>query len=724
MQDSQQKLVPVNITTQFHTDSLLALQHIGIDVHAEIPAFDFASLGSIWPQGVMKGGRRWITSNMPVGKGENLTLSAHLQSDHGLKELAVTHLEGDLRGHGLDVFWLRPVQPITGLEAHAHFLDADRLQIDVSHGQIKGDQGVLIRVPQGTTIISGLMHKDQFAHIHVGLNGTLPSFLKLLAHPRLHLLSRHPVPLMKPSGMVLGELSLSLPLDSRVTVNDISFAAKAQCSQIAFGLPALGAIRQGNGLLHVTSKEMHFQGQASLRNVPVQLSMMESFQANVEGRLLRQVDAHALLGPTTWPAFGINIPKGMLMGPVLTNVAYRQVGLGPGHRKADVDLMLDFTQAAVLLPVWSKLSGDSASLTGHIVLLDGALQQLDNVKAKGPGLFLSGTAEIQRHRVHGMVFDHMHVGRNEGRLQIEWPNSLTAHDPYRIDVNALTLDLAPWLKKTSNKKRSGSEVGNKKKSSSWRLPSGKWQVSVQADHVFFDSETAFERVRMAAVWQQYKIQRANLSIVAPYPVTMQLEPRVNGQHLDVSVQNIGDFLKTIGVYSVLSGGSARITGTFLPERLSQQTVGWGIGLGSFEGHLEAQDVAIPHPPAVLTMATVFAPLHWGQLTRDRFEGLSLSSDIMLADEILTLKQTQTHNAMVGGTIEGTVNFKTDALEMKGTVSPFFGLNRAAGSLFGVSSKGKGAMAMNYTLKGTLDHPEFHTYPLSAFLPDVLSNIFH
>ena len=131
---------------------------------------------------------------------------------------------------------------------------------------------------------------------------------------------------------------------------------------------------------------------------------------------------------------------------------------------------------------------------------------------------------------------------------------------------------------------------------------------------------------------------------------------------------------------------------------------------------------LENPPAPLVIATLAAPMHWGQLSRRRFEDVQVRASFGVAGGRLDLEEARASNAIAGGTMKGQLDFRQSTLHMQGTLSPFFGVNRAAGSFFG-AQKGRGIMSMTYTLEGSLARPEMHVNPFSALVPGVLRRLF-
>jgi hypothetical protein len=84
--------------------------------------------------------------------------------------------------------------------------------------------------------------------------------------------------------------------------------------------------------------------------------------------------------------------------------------------------------------------------------------------------------------------------------------------------------------------------------------------------------------------------------------------------------------------------------------------------------------------------------------------------------------------MVGGTIEGSIDFPADQVRMSGTFVPMYGLNNMFGQipvlglLLGGGSN-EGLIGVTYEIVGAPGKPVLRVNPISAMAPGVLRKIF-
>ena len=94
--------------------------------------------------------------------------------------------------------------------------------------------------------ITGMMQRHQVGAIEADIAGSLPDTLALLREPRLALLDRHPIELKDPAGQAAVKLSLSIPLQNDVRMDDIAIRAQAHLDGRA-SRRAGGGTRSGSG---------------------------------------------------------------------------------------------------------------------------------------------------------------------------------------------------------------------------------------------------------------------------------------------------------------------------------------------------------------------------------------------------------------------------------------------------------------------------------------------
>ncbi|MDF7674259.1 DUF3971 domain-containing protein [Acetobacteraceae bacterium ESL0709] len=717
-------------TGEMEADDLLAPKNIKIIFAFHVPKLDFAHLPSVWPIAVAKGGRRWMGANMTFGTAENFTLKVTLASQTGWEDLNDTDLEGDLWGHNLTVYWLKPLPPVQHIEAYAHFLSADALQIDLENGHmdVQGSSGV--DVPKGRVLLTGLAKPDQTGDIKLALKGPLQSFLTVLVHPRLHLLSRYPVSLKNVKGNIDGELGVVLPLDANVLMSEIGFDSQARFDHVGFDNKVTGAVRDGQGSFHVTSKEISTDVKVNVRQIPLSLSYRDSFERKPLGVVNRSLKAQADVDLARLGALGLNVPPRIAKGTVIARAGYEQKEIAEKRQQGDLTLSLDLTPATFSAIIWKKSRGVPAQLMAHAQWLNGQLQVIDQLEGKGPDLDISGKSIMTQGEVTGLVVSPLHIGRTQGNLTINWPSPRAIRPDYNVFFDGPSLDLSPLLgrdtssgKDQQKRKEEGQRLPSPKGPvlSPLSLPEGNWAVALKADRVYYRGTKFFSTFLAGAHWSQKTLQELHISLARPYPFTMALEDssaRKGRKSFFLASRNLGATLASLDVVKKLDGGNLKVKGYF--ETGGRQNA-LGLGLGAFYGRAELEDIALLHPPAFLKFAVLLTPSEWRQIGTDRLGYIKASVDLGLDERDFFFQRGQLGNAVLGGRFRGVVTIPSRAFEMQGTVSPFFSYKDPARAPFQTQEptrlkKSFSLTTLTYKIDGTVDHPHFKVSPFSSFSP--------
>jgi AsmA-like C-terminal region len=107
---------------------------------------------------------------------------------------------------------------------------------------------------------------------------------------------------------------------------------------------------------------------------------------------------------------------------------------------------------------------------------------------------------------------------------------------------------------------------------------------------------------------------------------------------------------------------------------------------------------------------------------------ALRAEFTRQNGALTIRNGVVKGPMVGGTIEGSIDYPGNQVCMSGTFVPAYGLNNIPAQipLFGLLLGGdsnEGVIGVTYEVVGTPDKPSMRVNPISAMMPGVFRKIF-
>src|SRR6185437_15902212 len=230
--------------------------------------------------------------------------------------------------------------------------------------------------------------KDQYSSLVLNTSGAVPDAIALLANKRLHLLSAHPLPLTNPTGTFTTDVTIQLPLDNRVTMDQIAIRAHAKLAQVHLGNVALGRdIDAGTFDLTADGDGLKASGTGQFARIATNVAVALDFRAGPPSGITTRVDASGTATDVQLTALGLDT-GGVLSGPARIDAVYTEQRAGPASVQLDADLQgasLDTGELG-----WRKPPGQPATTHAVLRLDHGRVTGIDDMVAKAPDLSIQG----------------------------------------------------------------------------------------------------------------------------------------------------------------------------------------------------------------------------------------------------------------------------------------------------------------------------------------------
>jgi hypothetical protein len=688
------------VTGQAITSGTSAPLQVGFAVSIDRVAF--ADLPAYWPAGIGGGARPWLAENITAGIARDLHVNGTLGAARDGTGLALISLAGGLDGDDLTVHWLRPIPPMDHAEAHLTVESPDALRIDVQ----RASQGKLA-LSASTVRIIGLTAKDQTGFITAHIGGALPDLLALLNHPRLHLLARQPFTFDAPAGNVAAELGMVVPLDARVTMDELGIKASAKLSDVHLGAVAAGRDLDDAALdLTVDTGALALQGDGTLGGVPAHLQLAMDFHAGPPEQTLVHVTAS---GRASFSQLAESwLPAGIVTaGAAGFDAAYDLQRGGD----AAVTLHLDATGAALDTPLgWTKPEGAAAQVSARLRLQHDRLTGIDAISASGPGLHLAGHIDTRTGRIAALVLTRGQVGRTDLHGTIGLPGG---GDPrWRVVLRGPMLDLSGYLKQRNNQSDTAPDD----------TKGAPWQADLDFDRVSLAPDEALAPVTLKA--SSDGLHFTNLDVSAggassTARVRATIAPAPGGRVLAVDATDAGAVLLAAGIADNIRGGQLKLSGTFDDSTPS----------APLSGSARLDHFRLTAAPAIGRLLK--AMTLYGAFDLLRGPGLGFAAAVVpfrWQQRVLTLRNARAFSASLGLTAQGDIDFRHHTANVTGTIVPAYFFNQLLGKIPLVGrlfspETGGGVFAARYSVRGKLSNPAVGVNPLSALTPGFLRGIF-
>ncbi len=651
-------------------------------------------LPQLWPPEAIRNARRWVVENITAGTARAGQFAATLDVPADPSDTKLAAISGSFQGDDLTIHWLRPVPPVEHVQATLQFVDPDTIRIPVSGGQ----QGSL-RVKGGMILLTGLAGRDQYADVSLNLAGPLAGAVTLLSHPRLRLLSKRPLPFTVAAGQLAGTVDVRLPLIADLDADAVASNAHARLSGVVLRNVVAGRdLSRGTMDLDVTNEGLHLAGQAQLAGVPTRLTVGADFRAGPPSQVLLTVDATGRVTAAVLQREGLDV-RGALTGAAQVAVRYTV----ERDKDDQVTVRADMGEAAVSTPLWRKPGGAPASASARIALRGDRVIAVEELHAEGPGLLVSGRAEMAEGRPAVLKLDRVVLERTQAAGEIRLPPACGGAVCVRL--SGPTLDLSTGLGRIAQAQGQPGRGA--------ALP---WRVDARFGRVLLDESHSLGPVRADARSDGKRLVAASLD--AP---GVQGSLRTQGKERVAALRaaDLGSLLRGIGTTDLLHGGRLSFDGRFddtLPT-------------SPFTGTAELDDFTVQR--AVVAGKLLQAFTLYGILDAIRGPGLFFSRAVVpmqYVGNVLTVQQARAYSAALGVTAQGWLDLARSTLDLRGTIVPAYVVNSALGRLPLIGhlfspERGGGLIAANFSLRGRLDDPSVTVNPLSALTPGFLRGVF-
>jgi hypothetical protein len=702
--------IDVRGTAQRDPDHMTAALTVGLD------QVDFSDVHRFWPEGVGGGAREWLLENITAGTARNGHVTVGLAATSDFSSVDLTQADGTLDGDGLQVHWLRPVPPIDNGKAQLRIVNPDTLDIVVASGrqrqslkETKASGGLQIR--GGRMRITGIMQPHQVGVIDADISGSVPDAIALLREPRLGLLDRHPIDLKDPAGQASVKLAVTVPLEAKVTMNDIAIRAQAHLEGVHLGAIVAGRdLDQGVFDLDANPDGLKLNGQASVAGIPLDVGATMDFRAGPPTQAVQTVTASGQPSSGQLAAAGLNATW-VLNGPTRMNATFIERRNG----SSDLAVAADLTGAELTIaPLeWHKPRGTAAKASARLVLDHDRMTRIDNVQLDGEGLAVRAQGTFSDGVLTQLQVSRLVLGATVAQGSVRFPQS-PGGGPIVVNCTGSTLDLAAYFVRPAQARKP--EPAHPE-----QPPGPRWSVDAKFDRVLMAHDVVASGVTVRAQNDGRLLQQARMDgdTRAHTPFSVQITPEKGGRRVIATAADAGDVLRGLDYVRIMEGGKLSLQGRYddtLPER-------------PLSGTLDIENFRMHNVPALAKLLQ--AMTLYGLVDAMGGPGLGftrLEAPFRLTDDALDLGEARAFSSSLGLTAQGHIDLAALKVDMQGTIVPAYFFNSLLGNVPLVGrlfspEHGGGVFAANYTVRGALDDPTVSVNPLSALTPGFLRGLF-
>lgn len=679
---------------------------IDAKIDIEIKDVPVSDVTRYWPKTIAPDPYNWIVSHLSEGTLHQLQASSQFQvAPDGA--IAVQAMNGKMQLSGVQVDYLPPMPKATGVSGDVVF-DNKTLKIDLSDGQSQD-----LRLSEGEIILSGLDVVDQYADIHLVIDGSVKSKLAYIEADPLGFASELGIDPKKAEGQGQTDLKMKFILEHTLELEDVVISASSKLTNVALGDVLLGrGIKNSSLGLEVDNHTMKVSGNVVYDGIEAELVWVENFDEKADFQ--SRYDLFAVFSDVgkvrdlgfDMEHFADEYLKGSI-GAKITYTVFDDV-----DRRLEVDA--DITEAELQAPAfgWVKKAGAIGHSDITIDLERDVVVDIPEFSLKAAGLNIAGSVKYAPDGtgISQIDFSRLVYGRTDVK------GALIPKDDggWEVGLHGPSFDFSVYWDELFS-----GEPGEQGKES--LLPN--LTLAIEIDRVWINQLKSMENVSGTfsyadEIWKTFLLS-SNLDDGATLDISIQPNEQGN-RNLTLRSDDAGNALRFLDAYHSMNGGSLTITGIFEDAQPGNP----------LHGQLSVNDYRIVDAPALAHVLSIMALTGiLDALSGDGIGFNSLEVPFVYDDGVLQITEARANGTSLGFTAGGRIYRHADVVDLKGTVVPAYALNSALGhipllgTLLTGGKKGSGVFAANYTMSGSLEEPKVSVNPLSALTPGFLRNLF-
>lgn len=546
--------------------------------------------------------------------------------------------------------------------------------------------------------IADLAPKPMQTRVRFRVDSPVPAIAEILSSPRWsEFAGENVIDPNTSKGNATGQVSLAMPLKQELSKEDTAYAITGDLVNFSADKLVMNQKLESN-LLKVVANNQGYQIRGDVR-INGQTAALDYRKSAGTGDA--DVRMTATLDDASRSRLGIDLGQGVTGAiPVKLN---GRIATGDRESRIGVEADLNALKIDNILPGWIKSPGRAGKASFNVVKKDQSTR-FEDIAIEGGGAVMKGTLELddKGDLIAANFPTYQASDGDKASLRAEkMPDGAI-----RITMRGDVFDGRGFIKSAM-----GSSNTDKKRRT------GDFELDLKLGVVVGHNGEAMRGVDVKLARRGGVIRTFALSgkLGRDTPILGDLRGRSSGRVvMYVETADAGALLRFADTYSKVQGGKLWIA--MEPPTADDQATQEGlVSVSNFSvrGESKLQQLAAE--------SGRFDGRNSVQFTRARAE-FTRKTGLMIVREGLVA------GPLVGGTIEGEINFAANRLAMNGTIIPAFELNNMFGQIpivglfLGGGSNG-GLFGLTFRLTGSPSNPQPDFNPVSAVAPGFLRKIF-
>lgn len=637
---------------------------------------------ALWPKRLLVKTREWIGNNILQGRLRDI--SAALRIAPGTEprlHLSYAFDEADVR-------FLATLPPIEGGKGYST-IEGLTYTMVLSEGQVAAPEGGKIDMAGSVFAVPDVSAKPAQADIRLSTRSSLTATLSLLNLPPFNFLSKADQPVDLGEGRAEVETRLSLPLQKKVMLGDISYDVRGRVVDFRSDKLVAGRRIEAEALdISADPKGLKITGKGNLGDVPFDVTFAQGFAPDQKGRATIRGDL--VLSQAVAEEFGLGLPRGMVSG---TGRAKVEIDLKKGE-PGKLRLTSDLAGIGLTLPEvgWTKTRERKGRLEADVTL--GSVPAVTRLELDAAGLKAKGTVALRQ----GGGLDVAKFNRVTLDDWLDGTVSFTGRGAGKAVAIAVTGGAVDIRHIPGADRRGASKSGQ-----------GAGPLTLALDRLIVTSSIALTNFRGKFNLSGGFNGDFTAAMNGGPGVAGSVVPSRHGTAVRLRSADAGATVGAAGLFSSARGGDLDLT---LTPRATE---------GHYDGRLTMRNLRVRNANVLAELLNAISVI--GILEQLNGQGLvfnEVEGDFLLTPQIVDLQRGSATGASLGVSMAGTYKSSGEQLAMQGVISPVYMLNGVGAIL---TKRGEGVFGFNYRLEGTADDPDVSVNPLSILTPGMFRELF-
>ncbi len=655
-------------------------------------------LKRIWPFFVSPKVRDWFNERLTSGTLERIVIAVNAPLE-ALKDSGPPIPDDGLSLEAFATGCL--IRPVDGLPA---LRDADLTVRIIGRDAVVSLGKAMADLPSGRKLVmtSGTFEVPDTAvhappaHVRFKLDGPMPAALELLHLDRLRDVSEVPFEASAVRGTMSAQVSLGLPIRPDLPPGSTNYAITVDATNFVADHMIMGQ-RVEAALLHASATPQGFQlkGDVKIGDTPATLEYRK-----LRGDPEAEIRLQGMLDEAGRNNLGLD-PGNTISGAIPIRLSGRVAANSDRDGRFAVEADLTPAQIDGLLPGWVKPSGKPARATFTLTTKPQSIR-IEDLLIEGAGggvkgmVDFDGSGELQSANFPAYGFSD----GDRASLRVD----RAADGVLRVIMRGDVYDGRSFVKAVASG-GAPSKASNR-------------PVDVDLDMKFgavvgFNGEALRSlTLKMSRRGGEIRSFALSAKIGRDATLTGDLRGRHGGrQVVYLESSDAGAFFRFTDVYARMTGGQMSIA---MDAPSAANPVQQGV--------VNARNFAV-HDEAQLERAVANGP----QPRRNAIEFSGMRVEFTRVPGSVALRDGVVRGPLLGGTIDGLIDYTRDEVHLRGTLVPLYGPNNLLGQLpvvglfFG--GEKEGLVGITYEVVGRPGNPVLHINPISALAPGLLRKVF-